>query len=147
MMKTIDNYIQEKLYISKDFKTVNTYKDMIDYMKKSGYRLELIDQSSKDIYKMYKDDNEYPFITLYSFTNNDSLFLISGQLYTNLEQVKVVVQEIKNSSGLVTSRSSIEYNPKKEGLEMTKVGRSKAYKVTLDNADIVMRILDKTKRN
>ena len=134
-MKTIDNYIQEKLHIGKDYKnTINNFKDMIEYLESKGIICEKTHSPfSSSAYNIYlsKNNKIYIFIGQFDFSKvKDYHFYIFNGPVTESEGIIVNYYDDEHS-----------YDNDEIGLDFDK--ENKYFKSSKNTADKLIEILNK----
>lgn len=130
-MKHLNNYILEKLHISRTLRKevkINGPKDMIDYINDNNC---ICDEIANDVYKMFikdKKDNDL-YITL---RTTDNCFVV--QAWDSTNKGKLVINKPSPEYVKVFNVSDFDFDIKSWG-------NYKVYDYTQNNADILIDLL------
>lgn len=150
-MKQINNYIQEKLHITKNFVNDDTFDnvdDMLKYLKENG--VEATYKYGGDLKYYYLDLNtEYPYIVIaypdkeYDTVLYPNCFIIDSSQHTDNKIIPVRLRRSKYDA----------YDAVKEGADFIKEQifstnnvKNTAFALTYNNADILIRLLHEKHR-
>lgn len=133
-MKDINNYIIEKLHITKKFKNEEdrlSENDFVFYLNDNGYVLNQVWKSSYYIFPKKK---------------------IRGDLYTTIikyEDYFIIDTEQHTDEGLIyinkdkPTNHIASYDAKEEGMDITRRNGHNTFDYTKNNADILIRLIGK----
>ena len=146
-MQKINNYISEKLHISKDYgkdsKDVTNYKTMLEYLEDHGIE---ISEENYDKYRIIHNvGEEYPDIILrYTLTPDDDSFIISTHAETRKGLVIVGtgerVWECKKYNAKEIGMERYDSFIKVDGWDIH--GLMKPFKTNKHNADLIIQLLN-----
>ena len=137
-MKTINDYIQEKLYIGRDYKSsygLMTDNDFVEYLNDHNLVLNQFGKRWYDIFpKRAINGNVYMVIN-----KEDDYFVIDTQLKTDKKFITIINKNLQSPD-----RS---YKADNYGMDMKKVDGKNVFEYTKKNADAIIEIFknEKTK--
>ena len=126
-MKAINNYIQEKLHISKGYESKMTWDDFIDYLDKNGIRHQVFNE---DYFCISKKEHEVPSTLIKK--NDDKTFVIGGLDFSRKKILPLYTDDLQYIS-IETDEYDMDY---------VEIDELYLYKINVINADALIKIIN-----